>query len=220
MHDVKTTTDQLLCDQVERALRRDERLSSQPLEIAVEDGVVHLTGSVQSYRRKLAAHEIASSFDACRDVINELAVSPVIVPDQQVADGVRAALDAHADITRETITVTARNGVVTLGGHAHAPWERMTAQDVAMACRGVRDVDNQILVDRSTTEKDENLASDILDALRVGRGLSDADLHVAVNEAAIVLSGSVRTLGQKQTADAIARRFRPWIVRNEIRVTG
>lgn len=203
---------------ITQEVHRDERLSSQSIDLDVSSGIVRLKGKVQSFRRKLVAHEIAASFDACVDVVNEIEVSPAILPDKEVADGVRSALDGHADVTRETITVTARNGTVILGGHAVSQWERITAQDIALACRGVRDVDNQIVVDRSTTELDEALATDVQNALEHGRGLKEADIHVAVNEAAIVLSGYVANLTQKQMAESIARRFRPWMIRNEIRV--
>ena len=42
---------------IQAAILFDDRLSVQPIEVAVEDGIVTLTGAVQSYRPKLAPQE-------------------------------------------------------------------------------------------------------------------------------------------------------------------
>lgn len=203
---------------VDRAIARDDRLSSQKIDVEVTGGRVRLHGEVQSYRRKLAAAQIAASFEGCRDVIDDLTVQPSIVPDPEIADAVRASLDASADLTRETITVAARNGVVTLTGHVGVPWERTLAQDIAMGVRGVRDTENQIIVDPPKQERDEALATDLVEAIEQTRGLAGADIQVAVNSAAIVLSGTVESLWQKEMAHSVAARHMPWMLRNEITV--
>jgi osmotically-inducible protein OsmY len=50
------------------------------------------------------------------------------------------------------------------------------------------------------------------------RGLRDADVRVAVSQGLIVLSGEVDHLWQKETAGAVAERFRPVLLRNDILV--
>jgi osmotically-inducible protein OsmY len=215
---VRTDNDIQLRGRIEHAIRRDDRLSSQQIEVNVTDGRVCLRGSVRSYRRKLAAVEIAASFEGCRDVVDELTVQPALVPDPEIAELVRASIDACADVAKETITVSSRNGVVTLTGHATVPWERTLAQDIALGIRGVRAVDNQIIVDPAKQERDEALANDLSQTLRLARGLARTDIQVAVNSAAIVLSGTVRTLAQKEMAGSVAARYMPWMLRNEITV--
>ena len=96
-----------------------------------------LSGSVQSYRRKLAAQEIAALFHGCRGMDNQLVVvSPEHLSDDAIANHVRLALEADADITKPTITVSAEGGVATLGGTVGRPWERVLAEDIAMGVRG------------------------------------------------------------------------------------
>lgn len=103
---------------INQAILRDERLSSQPIEISIDNGIVTLIGSVQSYRRKLAAYELVSSFEGCRDVVNNLTIEPLgHLPDEEIAGNVRAALDSQADITKETIAVSVAAGVVSLNGN-------------------------------------------------------------------------------------------------------
>ena len=205
---------------IKRALFRDGRLSEQSVSVMVRQGVVTLAGSVQSYRRKLAAQEIAASFEGCRDVVNRLTVHPVSpLPDDQVAEYVRQSLEAHADITKEVITVSVRRGIVTLTGHVSNPFERLIAEDIALSVRGVRSVENLLSVDLDSAIEDEALCREIQSALSLARGLRDVNLRVAVSANTAVLSGTVGELWQKETAESVVRRFRPWSIRNEIVVS-
>jgi osmotically-inducible protein OsmY len=215
------TENEELVGRIGQAILDDERLSGQPIDLTAEGGVVTLRGVVQSYRRKLAAHEIAASFDGCRDVINELTVEPATaVPDEQVANHARAALESHADITNEVIAVSATGGVVTLNGHVASEWERSIAEDVAMSARGVRSVQSLLVVDRAREIEDQALSHNIREALKWARGLRDVDIQVAVTGDTAVLSGEVAQLWQKETAAAVVRRFRIHRLRNDIVVTG
>jgi osmotically-inducible protein OsmY len=210
-----------LAGRIRQAIRDDERLSGQPIELIDDDGVVTLRGTVQSHRRKLAAHEIAASFDGCRDVVNELTVEPSItVPDEEVANHARAALDAHADVTKEVIAVSVTDGVATLNGHVASEWERAIAEDVAMSVRGVRSVRNLLIVDLAREIEDQALSYNIRDALKWARGLRDSEIQVAVTGDTAVLSGEVEQLWQKETAATVVRRFRVRKLRNDIVVTG
>lgn len=210
-----------LADRMRQALLEDGRLSGQPIELTVTNGIATLRGTVHSHRRKLIAHEVVASFDGCRDVINEITVEPAgSVSDDEVAAHVRAALDAHADITDEVITVSVNNGAITLNGHTAGEWGRTVAEDVALSAKGVRSVQNLLVVDLAREIEDKALSHNIAEALRYARGLRDAEIHVAVSGNLAVLSGEVQHLWQKETAGTVARRFRILQVRNEIVVTG
>jgi len=214
-------TDEELTDRVWQAILKDDRLSAQPISVSVTDGVVVLTGTVQSHRHKLAAQEIAASFEGCRGVVNELAVEPPgQLPDEEVLRYVRSALEAHADVTERTITTLVLNGIVTLGGSVASHWERAIAEDVVIGTKGARGAHNLLRVDLSDRIEDEALCREIQAALSYTRGLGDANLQVAVDDGKAVLSGEVAGLWQREIAEAVTRRFRVMQVRNEIAVTG
>jgi osmotically-inducible protein OsmY len=212
--------DDELASRVRHALRMDGRLSAQPIKVEVTEGVVTLRGAVQSYRRKLAAHELAASFDGCRGVVNQLSVQPAgQLSDDDVAEHVRNTLHAHADITKETITVAVSNGSVTLSGNVASYWERVIAEDVALSVKGVRDVQNLLVVDLPRQIEDEALCREMRAAFAQARGLRGQDIDVAVTGDVAVLSGKVRELWHKEQAESVARRFRIRDVRNDIVVT-
>jgi osmotically-inducible protein OsmY len=213
--------DEELVGRINRAMLGDDRLSGQRIDVGAVSGVVTLRGTVQSYRRKLAAHEIAASFEGCRDVVNELRVEPgSAVPDERVATHARTALEAHADITNEVIAVSVIDGVATLRGHVAGEWERSVAEDVALSARGVRSIQNLLVVDLAREIEDQALSQNIREALKWTRGLRDADIHVAVTGDTAVLSGEVAELWQKEAAAMVIRRFRIRSLRNDIMVTG
>lgn len=214
-------TDTELKTSIETELLNDDRLSSAPIHISVDHGVVKLEGTVVSFRRKLLAHEIASSYDGVLDVINELNVSPSgTVSDDEVLDMVRSSLEANAEISKSTITATSRGGHVTLSGNVGSHWERAVAEDVTRSIRGVRDVSNYLRVSLENKVSDKELGASIRAAFERTRGLGTADISVALNDEFVVLSGVVDALWKKQSAEAVVRRFGLLHIHNEIVVEG
>lgn len=214
-------TDDELKALIETELLNDERLSSQAIDVSISRGVVTLEGDVHSHRRRLAAHEIAAHYEGVVEVVNKLTVSPPgPLADEEVATHVCSALDASADVTKETIHVVVVGGKVTLSGNVGSHWERIVAEDIARATRGVREVENLLMVDLETKIADEELANAIKAALSRARGLTDAEISVSIQEASAVLSGEVDGLWQKETAEAVVRRFGLLHIQNQISIRG
>jgi osmotically-inducible protein OsmY len=206
-----------LAGAVRESLMRDERLSAHSINVGVVKGVVTLRGTVQSYRRKLAAVENVESIPGCRDIVDGITVVPTkSVPDDEIAENVRSALDAHAEITKEVITVSASSGVVKLEGRVASTWERALARDIALGVRGVSEVNDILLVDLGGKIEDEALMRNIQAAISEASELRDANIRVAVTGGKAVLSGEAPDLWRKRRAGEIANRFRASDVRNDI----
>lgn len=212
-------TDEQLQALVKQTMLRDRRLSEQPIEVSASGRVATLRGSVQSYGRRLAAAESAASIDGIAGVVDEMHVEPPgQLPDEQIAQYVRHALDARADITRPTIAVTVNNGVVKLSGNVGNYWERILAEDTALGTAGVVAVKNMLIVDLEGQIEDEALSREIQETLSYTRGLREAHIRVAVTGDTAILAGHVEQLWQREMAEAVARRFRVSHVNNKVRV--
>jgi len=210
-------TDENLAELIENTIRRDERVYLQPIDVSVADGVVTLDGTVRSHRRKLVAYEIASSFEGCRDVLNKLTVEPEApLPDMEVAKNVVRSLNASADITTDAINVAVTYGIASLSGAVRSQWERHVAEEVARSARGVRDVENFLVVDPITEVYGKELGKGIKTAFDHARDLRDTKIDVKINGRTIVLSGTVSLLSQKETVETVVRRFGLQDIRNEI----
>lgn len=217
----KPKVDVELAIAIRDALMQDDRLSADSLEVAVVDRVATLSGTVQSYRRKLLAIEITESTYGCRGVVDKIVVSPPgLLSDEEIANNVRSALNAHADITKEVITVSVNGGVATLQGYVASRWERDLAGDLALGARGIRGVHNLLLVDLSSKIEDHALTANIQYAISRTSELNNARIRVAVNASTAVLSGDVVEPWQKRTAEKIASRFRVTDIKNDIIVRG
>jgi osmotically-inducible protein OsmY len=206
---------------IKDSLMQDERLSSHEIDVSVVNGITTLSGMVQSYRRKLAAEQIAESLRGCRGVVNKLVVEPFgTVTDMEIAENVRKALDAHADITKEVITVDVKAGVVILQGNVSTHWESLLAEDIALSARGVKNVRNILIIEPAQKRQDESLTRDIQKAFSNTAGLENSEVRVAVNGNKAVLSGHVNELWQKQKTEEVVEKYPVIILRNEISVGG
>lgn len=209
--------DENLAELIKDAIRKDERVYLQPIDVSVIDGIVTLSGSVRTHRRKLVAYEIASSFEGCRDVLNKLTVEPEApLPDMEVAKNIVRSLNASVDITTDAINVAVTYGVASLSGAVRNQWERRVAEEVARSARGVRDVENFLVVDPINEVYSEELAKGIKTALDRARDLKGAKIEVDISGRKVILSGIVYSLPQKEIAEKVAHRFGLRDIRNEI----
>ena len=211
--------DEVMEGAIHQAMIGDKRLSAQVIRVSVKNGIVRLEGSVQSYRRALAAVELAASWPGVRDVINGRIVEPVgSLTDAEVAENVRAALESSEDVVKDAITVSVEGGVAILQGSVGDAWQYAIAEDVARSARGVRDVRNLLVAHLTDLINDEETAHEIQQA--VGRlcGHSIDTVRVAVNGSTVVLSGTVATLPQKEALRDVVRRFGLLDVQNEVQV--
>jgi len=211
--------DQVMEGAIHQALIRDERLSAHPIRVSVSNGVVRLDGNVQSYRRALAAVEVAASWPGVRDVVNGLLVVPAVnLTDPEVAENVRAALESSEDVVKDAITVSVDRGIATLHGSVSDAWQYTIAEDVARSARGVRDVRNMLVANLTDLIDDEETAHEIQHAVGRFCGHSSDAVRIAVNGSTVVLSGTVATLPQKEAISSVVRRFGLLDVQNDVQV--
>jgi hyperosmotically inducible periplasmic protein len=120
------------------------------VEVAVQSGVVHLTGTVPLYADKQDAEKNVGKVKNVTSVINDIQVQAGETTDQQLADkiGKQLAYDRVGyGNAFNAITVSVNNGVVTLGGHALGPVAKESALNLAKRTPGVQNVIDKIQVD-------------------------------------------------------------------------
>src|SRR5256714_4020909 len=100
-------------------LKWDTRVGPNDIGVIVKDGVVTLTGWVDSYTKKWAAREAALRVDGVKAVADEIEVrlpSAAQRTDADIAAAARQALELDADVPVENIHITVPQGLVTLRG--------------------------------------------------------------------------------------------------------
>jgi osmotically-inducible protein OsmY len=137
------------------ALAWNADIHSMDIEIAVQDGVVTLKGTVDEYWKKWEASDVVSNVNGVTDVINNLAiVNTQSFWDKDIAKEVEQALKRNSHIDSQNITVKVDRGKVTLTGVVPSWFAHSEAEKCAAYSSGVLDVENLIIVEHHGTVRD------------------------------------------------------------------
>ena len=117
---------------VETELRWDPDIKSDDIAVAVDGGVVTLTGFVRSYSQRREAEIDAKRVAGVVAVANDIEVRLPIIhqrPDPEIARDVASALKAQLQYSWDGIQVVVKSGWVTLEGQVEWNYERERAED-------------------------------------------------------------------------------------------
>jgi osmotically-inducible protein OsmY len=132
-----------------QTLREVSAEGAGEIEVAIDDGVITLEGTVISLSHKRIAGVLAWWAPGCRDVVNSLdVVPPEEDNDDEVVDALRLVLEMDPLVQADQITARCRDYVVTLDGYVRTEEERRKAELDAWSLFAVDKVVNRIEVRR------------------------------------------------------------------------
>jgi osmotically-inducible protein OsmY len=197
-----TGTDIRLRDTVVRQLDWAPDVDASAIGASARDGVVTLTGFVDSYAAKLAAERVAKRVRGVRAVANDIVVRLMVErTDAEIAHDVAQALRARPGLA-DAIQATVRHGHVTLTGTVEWLLHKEQAEKWVKHVRGLVAVHNHVTVKARSGQRDVRR--------RIARALHDhADLDarkvvVRVDDDAVTLSGTVGSWMQREAAERAA----------------
>lgn len=121
--------------------------ASGAIEVAVDDGVVTLSGQVISLSHKRLAGVLAWWGRGCRDVVNSLAVVPAEEDnDDEIVDALHLVLEADPYVHADRIGIGSSGHVVTLEGVVSSAGEKARAEMDAWYLYAVDGVINHLEV--------------------------------------------------------------------------
>ena len=139
---------------VEAALRARNLLNTHQIQVETREGVVQLSGFVESEDMQEQALETARTVEGVASVRNDLVVpekKPTLgaaLDDTIIAAKVREELKDNAANSAGDIQVEVSSGVVQLSGFVPTVEAKTRAADVASTVEGVRDVRNDIALEK------------------------------------------------------------------------
>jgi osmotically-inducible protein OsmY len=185
----------------------DSRVGPNDVGVTVKDGIVTLSGHVDSYAKRWASQEAALRVLGVKAVANELEVSLYSAAERTDSELAHAAIDAltwDAEIPTHSIQVSVSKGWVTLSGQVDVYFQRSAAERAMRHLAGVRGVSNELTV-RQTGPAPEDVKQRIERAL-VRNAETDAErIIVEVHGRQAILKGRVRSHAEKRAAEASAR---------------
>src|SRR5260221_3436212 len=200
-------TDEQIQRDVLDELKWDARVQPNEIGVAVKDGIVTLTGWVDSFTKKWAAEEAALRVPGVKAVANDIEVRLPFESERTDADLAAAAIRAlewDAAIPRDAVKVTVSKGWVTLEGEVEWEYQKEDAERVVRRLTGVRGVTNLIRVRPHTTPNPQELKRKIEEAL-VRSAETDAQrITVEAQGNKVILRGKVRSWAERQEAERMA----------------
>ncbi len=202
---VSIRTDEAIQTDVLEELKWDTRVRPNEIGVAVKDGIVTLTGWVDSYLKKMAAEEAAHRVPGVKAVVNEIEVrlpGSAERTDHDLAKAVLNALRWDAAIPTGKVDVTVSQGWVTLKGEVEYAFQKRDAERAVQHLAGVKGVTNLIVVKPQVFPSD--LKQQIERALIRNAETDARRITVEVEGSRVILRGTVRSYAEKQAAEDTA----------------
>jgi len=180
-------------------------LNAAQIGVSVKNGVVTLTGIVDSYTKKITAERAAKKVSGVKAVAEEIQVGPSLISnktDAEIAEAILVALKWHSAVMEDRIKIRVEKGVVTLDGQVEWEYQRSAAKSAIENLTGVKTIYNLISVKPRLVAED--LKSKIKAALQRS-ALADAnDIKVEIDGNDVILSGMVHSIQEKEDAESAA----------------
>ena len=185
-------------------LKWDPKINSpDDIAVAAKDGVVTLSGFVQSYWEKDAAEKAAKRVHGVKAVANDIEVKLTWTrTDPEIARDAVRELEGHVSIPADRIKVTVQNGWVTLEGSVDWQYQKTLAESAVKRLKGVVGVTNNIEVRPQATVTD--LKMKIEEALKRSAELDARRINLELSGSTVRLYGTVRSWAEKQEAERAA----------------
>jgi osmotically-inducible protein OsmY len=196
-----TRTDAEVQADVIAELKWEPRVRAPEIGVSVKDGVVTLTGWVDSYTKRWAAEEAAHRVRGVQAVANDIEVQLAAGgerTDVEIAAAAVRALEWDAVLVPEKIEVTVSKGWVTLKGTVDWEYKKREAERAVRNLAGVKGVSN--LIDVTPKVQPSDIKREVEQAL-VRSAHTDAQrITVEVDGNKVILRGTVRSWAEREEA--------------------
>ena len=190
---------------VQDAINWEPLLNAAEIGVIAKNGVITLTGTVDSYAKKAEAENAAQSVKGVKAVVEKIDIrfksSFGKRDDNEITDELLKAAKWDWQIPQEKINVKVENGWITLGGEVDWNYQKEAVNDLVKNHIDVKGVTNNITI-KQTDDQVEKKA--VEGALMRNLLVDDSNIKVNVSDQKVTLSGSVPTWYQKNKASRIA----------------
>jgi osmotically-inducible protein OsmY len=213
-------TNEELQKNVQEAIKWEPLLHAAEIGVTVKDGVVTLTGAVDSFSKKSEAEDAAKNVTGVKAVVEKIEVkfgSWGVKEDGEIAIEILNAFKWSWEVPNDKLKVKVEKGWVTLEGTLPWNYQREAAKRLVNTQAGVLGVTNKIEIKSEVKDKIEKEEIEL--ALERNGSINDEDISVTVAGTKVTLKGTVDSWYQKSEAGRVAWNAPGvWTVENELEV--
>ncbi len=183
-------------------LKWEPYLNATEIGVAVKNGIVTLSGTVNSYLKKTRAEKAAKRVSGVKAVAEDIEVKyadSLLKNDTEIAETILSALKCHSAINEEKIKVKVEDGVVTLDGEVDWEFQRNSAVMQIENLIGVKRIVNNITIKSGIVPKE--LKQKVNSAFHRSATIDAEKINIEVTGSKVVLTGKVRSWAEKNDAE-------------------
>jgi osmotically-inducible protein OsmY len=204
-HWSKKMKDMKLKKAVEEELEWEPSIDAEHIGVTAEDGVVTLSGHVESYAQKYAAEAATRRVKGVRAIAEEIEVrfpGDRKLADDQIAKRALDVISWNSTIPKDCVQVKVQNGVVTLFGEADWYFQRDNAESAVRRLSGVKGLVNEIKIKPKVQASD--IKNRIETALKRNAEVEADAIRVSVLNGRVTLDGKVKAWYERDLAERTA----------------
>ena len=177
-------------------------LNANEIGVAVKNGIVTLSGIVDSYPKKIKTERVAQKVIGVRGIAENIEVRIKETDkkdDSEIAQAVLNELEWHCNLDPQKIKILVEDGNVTLEGTVNWDFQRKLTAKAIWNIKGVKGITNNIKL--TDAPSPSNLQDKIKSALDRHAKLDAKSIKVKVDGHKVTLTGSVSSFAEKLDAE-------------------
>lgn len=197
--------DDFLKQAVIDAIAFEPSIDENHIGVAVEDGIVSLSGHVPNYTQKWAIEQAVGGVKGVKGIAEEIEVhfpGNSGTADDEIAKRVVDSLKWSTMVPDEKVQVKVQNGWVTLSGKLDWHYQKSGAEATVRTLKGVTGITNNIALNPRISAFD--VKKHIEDALKRSAEIEARQIRVDVAGNTVTLHGSVKAWNERRAVEQAA----------------
>jgi osmotically-inducible protein OsmY len=188
-------------EDVMKELLWEPLLNATEIGVAVKSGIVTLSGTVDTYSKKLSAEEAAKRVMGVKAVAEDIEVQLSAYGKKTDTDLALAAVNAlkwHTSVPDEKIKVKIENGWATLDGEVEWEFQRNAAKTAVENLSGIVGITSNMRI--VSNVKTTDVKNKIVSAFHRSATVDSEKINVKIEGSKVILTGKVRSFAEKRDA--------------------